>query len=63
MLLGQRKILGLLVVFLGGLLAGSALIIFFQARPQPEPDTSRLKELHSAAQKRSNYRPGERRND
>jgi hypothetical protein len=49
---GQRKILGLLLVFLGGLLAGSALIIFFQARPQPEPDTSRLKDLlHSAAQK------------
>jgi hypothetical protein len=52
MLAGQRKILGLLVVFLGGLLAGSALIILFQARSQPEPDTSRLKDLlHSAAQK------------
>jgi hypothetical protein len=52
MLEGQRKILGFLVVFLGGLLAGSALIIFFQAKPQPEPDTSRLQDLlHSAAQK------------
>jgi hypothetical protein len=52
MLAGQRKILGLLVVFFGGLLAGSALIILFQARPKPEPDTSRLKDLlHSAAQK------------
>lgn len=52
MLEGQRKILGLLVVFLGGLLAGSALIIFFQAKSQPEPDTSRLKDLlDSAAQK------------
>jgi hypothetical protein len=52
MLDGQRKILGLLVVFLGGLLAGSALIIFFQAKPQLEPDTSRLKDLlHRAAQK------------
>jgi hypothetical protein len=52
MLEGQRRILGLLVVFLGGLLVGSALVIFFQAKPQPEADTSRLKDLlHSAAQK------------
>jgi hypothetical protein len=52
MLEGQRKIFGLLGVFLGGLLVGSALIIFFQTKPQPEPDTSRLKDfLHSAAQK------------
>jgi hypothetical protein len=52
MLEGQRKILVLAAVFLGGLLAGIALITFFQARSQPEPDTSRLKDLlHSAAQK------------
>jgi hypothetical protein len=52
MLERQRKILGLLVVFLGGLIAGSALVIFFQAKPQLEPDTSRLKDLlYNAAQK------------
>ena len=37
---------------MGGLLAGIALIILFQVKSQPEPDTSRLKDLlHSAAQK------------
>jgi hypothetical protein len=52
MLEGQRKVLGLAVVFLGGLLAGITLIVLFQAKSQPEADTSRLKDLlHSAAQK------------
>jgi hypothetical protein len=48
---GRRKILVLAAVFLGGLLAGGVLVMFFQAKPEPAPDTSRLKELlHSTAQ-------------
>src|SRR3984885_12737498 len=49
---GQRKILVLAAVFLGGLIAGVAVVIFLQVKPEPVPDTSRLKDLlHSAAQK------------
>jgi hypothetical protein len=48
----QRKIFVLAAVFLGGLLAGIALVIFLPAKPQPTPDTSRLQDLlHSTAQK------------
>src|SRR5580692_7478174 len=48
---GQRKILVLAAVFLGGLIAGVAVVIFLQVKPEPVPDTSRLKELlHSTAQ-------------
>ena len=49
---GQRKIVVLAAVFLGGLLAGIALILFFQAKPAVAPDTSTLKDLlHNTAQK------------
>lgn len=52
MLEDQRKILVLASVFLGGLLAGIALVMFLEAKPQPAPDTSKLKDLlHSTAQK------------
>jgi hypothetical protein len=48
----RRKIPLIAAVFIGGLLAGVALVIFLQARPQAAPDTSRLKDLlHSTAQK------------
>jgi hypothetical protein len=48
---GQRKIAVLAAVFLGGLIAGIAVVIFLQVKPEPAPDTSRLKELlHSTAQ-------------
>jgi hypothetical protein len=48
---GQRKIVVLAAVFVAGLLAGIALLIFLQAKPEPAPDTSRLKDLlHSTAQ-------------
>jgi hypothetical protein len=48
----QRKILVLAAVFSGGLLVGIALIFLLQARPEPVPDTSRLKDLlHSTAQR------------
>jgi hypothetical protein len=47
----QRKILVLAAVFLGGLIAGITVVIFLQVKPEPPPDTSRLKELlHSTAQ-------------
>ena len=47
----QRKILVLVAVFSGGLLAGIALVIFLQAKPEPATDTSKLKDLlHSTAQ-------------
>lgn len=47
----QRKIFVLVAVFSGGLLAGIALVIFLQTKPEPAPDTSRLKDLlHSTAQ-------------
>ena len=58
MVKGQQKILVLAAVFLGGLLAGVALIIFLQAKPTPAPDTSRLEELlHSTAQQRIGLPP------
>jgi hypothetical protein len=48
---GQRKILVLAAVFFAGIVAGSAVLMFLQAKPEPAPDTSRLKELlHSTAQ-------------
>ena len=47
----QRKVLALAAVFCGGLLAGIALVLFFQARPQPALDTSNLEDLlHNTAQ-------------
>jgi hypothetical protein len=47
----QRKVLALGAVFCGGLLAGIALVLFFQARPQPALDTSNLEDLlHNTAQ-------------
>jgi len=47
----QRKIFVFGAVFFGGLLAGVALAIFLQAKPEPVPDTSRLRDLlHSTAQ-------------
>ena len=42
---GHRKVLMLGAVFCGGLLAGIVLVYFFQARPQPAPDTSKLEDL------------------
>jgi len=58
MVKGQRKILVLAAVFLSGLLAGVALIIFLQAKPEPAPDTSRLEELlHSTAQQQIGLPP------
>jgi hypothetical protein len=49
---GHRKIFLLLAVFLGGLLAGIALVMFLEAKPAPAPDTSGLKDLlHGTAQK------------
>jgi hypothetical protein len=54
----QRKILALGAVFLGGLVAGVALVIFLQAKPEPAPDTSRLKELlHNTAQQQIGLPP------
>src|ERR1700730_10147182 len=54
----QRKILALGAVFLGGLVAGVALVIFLQGKPEPAPDTSRLKELlHSTAQQQIGLPP------
>ena len=51
MLKGQRKVLVLGAVFCGGLLAGIALVLFFQSRPQPSLDTSKLEDLlHNTAQ-------------
>lgn len=47
----QHKFFVLAAVFSGGLLAGIALVIFLQAKPEPAPDTSKLKDLlHSTAQ-------------
>src|ERR1700675_4129494 len=47
----QRKILVLVAVFLGGLLVGVAVIILLQGKPEPVPDTSRLRDLlHNTAQ-------------
>jgi hypothetical protein len=51
MLKGRRIILILGAVFSGGLIAGIALVLFFQARPQPALDTSKLQDLlHNTAQ-------------
>jgi hypothetical protein len=48
---GQLKILVLGAVFCGGLLAGIALVLLFQTRPQPPLDTSNLEGLlHNTAQ-------------
>jgi hypothetical protein len=48
---GRRKIFILAAVFLSGLFAGIALLFFLQAKPEPEPDTSKLKDLlHNTAQ-------------
>jgi hypothetical protein len=55
---GQRKIIVVAAVFLAGLLAGIKLVIFLQARPQSEPDTSRLMDLlHRTAQKEISLPP------
>jgi hypothetical protein len=54
----QRKILVLAGVFFGGLIAGIAFALFFQAKPAPAPDTSGLKEwLHSTAQQKIGLPP------
>src|ERR1700730_9671691 len=54
----QRKILVLAGVFFGGLIAGIAFALFFQAKPAPAPDTSGLKEwLHSTAQQQIGLPP------
>jgi hypothetical protein len=45
MIKDQRKFFVLGAVFFAGLLAGSALIIFFPSRSEPPPDTSKLQEL------------------
>jgi len=51
MLARRRNILLVAGIFFLGLVAGIALVIFLQAKPQPEPDTSRLKDLlHNTAQ-------------
>jgi hypothetical protein len=48
----QRRILVLVAVFFAGLLAGSALMIFFQSKSEPAPDTSKLQDLlQNTAQK------------
>jgi hypothetical protein len=51
MLALQRNIFLVGGIFFLGMVAGIALVIFLQARPQPEPDTSSLKDLlHNTAQ-------------
>jgi hypothetical protein len=45
MVKGQRKFFVLAAVFFAGLLAGSALILFFPSKSEPPPDTSKLQEL------------------
>jgi hypothetical protein len=58
MIESQRKILVLVAVFLGGLLAGVGVIIFLQAKPSPAPDTSGLKDLlHNTAQQQISLPP------
>ncbi|MBV9107629.1 MAG: hypothetical protein JO313_16565 [Verrucomicrobia bacterium] len=48
---GHRKILVLAAVFSGGLFVGVAVVVFLQARPEPAPDTTKLKDLlHNTAQ-------------
>jgi len=52
MLKDQRNFVVLAVVFLAGLLAGSALIIFAPSKSEPAPDTSKLQDLlRNTAQK------------
>ena len=52
MLAHQRNIFLVGGIFFLGLFAGIALVYFLQAKPQPEPDTSKLNELlHNTAQK------------
>jgi hypothetical protein len=52
MLARQRNVFLVGGIFFVGLVAGIALVLFLQAKPQPEPDTSRLKDLlHNTAQK------------
>ena len=52
MLARQRNIFLVGGIFFLGLFAGIALVYFLQAKPQPEPDTSKLNELlHNTAQK------------
>jgi len=58
MLEGRLKVLVLAAVFFGGLLAGIALILFLQAKPEPALDTSKLKDLlHSTAQQKIGLPP------
>ncbi len=58
MLTRQRKFLLFGGIFSLGLAMGIALVIFFQAKPQPEPDTSKLKDLlHNTAQKEMGLPP------
>jgi hypothetical protein len=52
MLARQRNIFLVGGIFFLGLVAGIGLVIFLQLKPQPEPDTSKLKDLlHNTAQK------------
>jgi hypothetical protein len=52
MLGSRRNILIVWTVFFAGLIAGILLVIVLQTKPQPAPDTSRLKDLlHITAQK------------
>jgi len=52
MLAHQRTIIIVCTVFFAGLIVGILLGIVLQTKPQPAPDTSRLKELlHITAQK------------
>jgi hypothetical protein len=52
MLARRRNVLIVCTVFLAGLAAGILLAIILQPKPQPAPDTSRLKELlHNTAEK------------
>jgi hypothetical protein len=52
MLAHRRNIIIVCTIFFAGLIAGILLGIVLQTKPQPAPDTSRLKELlHITAQK------------
>jgi hypothetical protein len=52
MLARRRHILIVCIVFFAGLIAGILLAIVLQTKPQPAPDTTRLKELlHNTALK------------
>ena len=55
---GRLKILVFAAVFFGGLFAGIGLVIFLQAKPEPAPDTSKLKDLlHHTAQQEMGLPP------